>query len=97
MWYNPVHIYKRWRNSVVMNKYLGKVLDKRFSQAGQQSSNTVQPGQKKQRKRAIIDLAFQAYQSQVQDGAGTSDAMPVMDAEFKKSAITQIRTFIFAG
>ncbi|KAK5121956.1 hypothetical protein LTR85_004528 [Meristemomyces frigidus] len=98
MW-RPTGIYKRWRNSRIMIAYIGKVLDERFARAGAVDER---PGrEKKQRKRVIIDLALEAYQSQ-QAGSETgkghaSRQPPQMDAEFRQAAITQIRTFIFAG
>lgn len=82
-----------------MNSYIGKVLDERFARAGALSEK--REGERKQRKRVIIDLALEAYQSQRFGGEvekGQTNAQPPqMDAEFRQAAITQIRTFIFAG
>jgi cytochrome P450 len=101
MW-RPYDIWRRWRNSQIMNRYIGNVLDERFARSDA-STTSGTSGQKKERKRAILDLALNAYQAQragtnIEKGsiAETSTA-PVMDAEFKKMAITQLRTFIFAG
>lgn len=94
MW-NPVDIYRRWRNHRIMNNYLGKVLDERFAAAGVSNSN---PGQKK--KRTVIDLALESYNSGVEvdpEKEHTISAAPVMDSAFRAGAITQIRVFLFAG
>ena len=56
------------------------------------------PGQKKQRKRVIIDLALEEYRSQKDDAEnGKTKPGSKIDDEFKQAAITQIRAFIFAG
>lgn len=100
MW-GPWGIYRRWRNGKVMTRYIGNVLDERFAKSGGGALNDGVKGQKKQRKRAILDLALEAYQSQqtISNEAkkGRAEASVEMDAEFKQAAITQIRTFIFAG
>lgn len=75
-------------------RYIGKVLDARF--ASQEPASKSAPGEKKQRKRAILDLALEAYRSQ-QDGSENKKATTGIDQEFKKASIVQIRTFIFAG
>lgn len=81
-----------------MNAYIGKVLEDRFTRQGPTSNSN--PGQKKERKRAIIDLALNAYREQ-QTCSDTKRArdnrFTAIDEEFKLAAITQIRTFIFAG
>ena len=97
MWY-PYGIYQRWGNTRIMNAYIGKVIDERFAHEKPTSNGT--PGQKKQRKRAIIDLALEAYRDQqvtpdTEKGQGRPSGG--VDEEFKLAAITQIRTFIFAG
>jgi cytochrome P450 len=95
MWW-PSGIYRRWRNKRIMNSYLSKVLDERF--AKDQAMANGAPGQKKQRKRVIIDLALEAYRSQQTDSERVqAKSNPGIDGEFKQAAITQIRTFIFAG
>jgi cytochrome P450 len=87
--WSPFGIYQRWNNGRIMTDYIGKVLEDRF--ADQKSE---QPGEKKPRKRTMIDLALESYRSQ-------TTASPVkvegLDPDFKKHAITQIRVFIFAG
>lgn len=89
----PSGIYKRWRNSRVMERYLGKVLEKRLAKEGM---NGRVEG-KKERKRVIVDLALQEYQKMQSEEGGEVMANGGIDEKFKKAAITQIRTFIFAG
>jgi len=90
MWW-PMGVYRRWRNDRIMNEFIGKVLDERFSRAESTPKDLV--GDKKRRKRTVIDLALAGYQAE----KGKVDTAPVMDAEFKKMACTQIRLFVFAG
>lgn len=95
MWW-PSGIYRRWRNARVMNAYIGDVLEARFATG---EADAAADG-KKQRKRAIIDLALESYKSeQAADKNGDSKASSskTLDPEFKQNAITQIRTFLFAG
>jgi len=95
--YRPDKVYQRWKNDRIMNSYIGKVLDERFAKAGTESASAY-VGQKKQRRRAILDLALDAYQAELnQAEKGQEKGQLAMDAEFKQGAITQIRTFIFAG
>ena len=94
--YRPYGIYRRWKNNRIMNSYIGNVLDQRFSQG--QSTLDGAPSQKgKQRKRVIVDLALEAYQSQKAEAQNLTSQSVGMDREFKQAAITQIRTFLFAG
>lgn len=94
MWW-PSGIYKRWRNSRIMNRYLGRVLEERLSKQSQAANERA--GQKSERKCVIVDLALQEYHKQqpLQQGQATSASL--MDEKFKEMAITQIRSFIFAG
>lgn len=93
MW-SPSGIVKRWRNSRIMHSYIGGVLDQRFAKEAQVANGA--PVERKQRKRAIVDLAMEGYKDQQEDG-GQSKASPGINTEFKDAAIAQIRTFIFAG
>lgn len=78
-------------------KYIGAVLDKRFTKARDaQTLSTEMNGGKKQRKRAILDLALEGYKAQ-QEADGQHKASAGMNVEFRDAAIAQIRTFIFAG
>ena len=94
--YRPTGIYRRWRNGRIMSGYIDKVLEQRYAKDKSASNGAIV--QKKQRKRVIIDLALEAYRSQQADsGHVQSKSGTGIDEEFKQAAITQIRTFIFAG
>ena len=94
MWY-PSGIYRRWRNARIMELYIGNLLEQRFAQ-DKLTSNGAPSGKGKQRKRVIVDLALEAYQSHGQKSSAAR-ASAGLDREFKKAATTQIRAFIFAG
>jgi cytochrome P450 len=87
--WNPLGMYQRWRNSKIMVSYLDKVLEDRFAHRESQYQ-----GEKKPRKRTMIDLAVESYQSQT---ASSSTNTNGLDPDFKKNAIVQIRVFVFAG
>ncbi|EME42887.1 hypothetical protein DOTSEDRAFT_153057 [Dothistroma septosporum NZE10] len=91
MWY-PAGIYRRWKNQRIMVDYIGKVLDEKYATAEPKAT-------KGQKKRSIIDLALNSYTSGETDleEMTTNGQLPKMDAEFRTGAITQIRTFLFAG
>ncbi|KAI4129286.1 MAG: hypothetical protein LQ338_002295 [Usnochroma carphineum] len=76
--------YVHWRNGRRMNKYIGKELDKRYSENKADPENT--------RTKAVIDLVIQAYTSQ--DKANLPENL---DPLFREFAIRQIRLFFFAG
>lgn len=97
MWW-PEGIWKRWRNGRIMRSYIGKVLDQRFMKEAQSANGLANEsvGGKKQRKRAILDLALEGYKAQQEVGSQFK-ASAGMDSEFREAAISQIRTFIFAG
>lgn len=94
MWW-PSGIYKRWRNARIMDRYLGRVLEERLAKQGSQADR--QAGGKKERKRVIVDLALQEYHKLQAEDKREEDLAGGIDEKFKKAAITQIRTFIFAG
>ena len=92
---NPYNWYKRWDNARTRDRYIHKVLEARFSQANSKDNSIT--GAKKQRSRAIIDLALESYLEQQGGSEKPSSTNQTMDAEFKKYATNQIKTFIFAG
>lgn len=99
MWH-PYGMYKRWKNDRIMKRYIGKVLDERFASKENNNNNNKR---KNLRKRTIIDLALDSYLSagghveENVDSSATTHRPQVMDAEFRKGAITQIRVCLFAG
>ncbi len=94
MWY-PSGIYRRWKNGRIIDKHIGQILESKY--ASEKQVGTSGSKSKGQRKRAIVDLALEAYRDQKFDGAGQEQTAATMDEEFKKSAIVQLRAFIFAG
>ena len=96
MWW-PRGIYRRWRNARVMDAYIGDVLEERFARGDGDGGGMA--GGKRQRKRAIIDLALESYKAEqaTNENGKAQSSSKTLDPEFKKNAITQIRTFLFAG
>jgi len=87
--WSPIGMYQRWRNSRIMVSYLDKVLEDRFATRANE-----QQGEKRPRRRTMLDLAVESYRSQT---SSSSTRINGLDPEFKKHAITQIRVFVFAG
>jgi len=71
-----------------MNNYLNKILDERFAFKGTKDTTTV-------KKKHIIDLALETYFKEQGDNA--SGVLKGIDETFRKYAIDQIKTFVFAG
>lgn len=94
MWW-PSGVYKRWRNARIMTDYLGRVLEERFAKQNESAKGVGL--QKKERKRVVVDLALQEYENLQAEEKSASARTSGIDESFKKAAITQIRTFIFAG
>jgi cytochrome P450 len=67
-----------------MNRYIGAELDRKYNEYKTDVSNT--------RKRAVIDLIFQAYLPE-----DVKVKPEKLDAEFRTSAIRQMRLFVFVG
>ncbi|WPH01576.1 cytochrome P450 [Acrodontium crateriforme] len=75
--------YYTWK----MDRYIGKELDKRF-----ESRRT------RGKSKAVVDLALEAYMKEVKGHSGDDlDNITTLDPEFKKAAIANMKTFIFAG
>ncbi|KAL8972201.1 MAG: hypothetical protein Q9197_002891 [Variospora fuerteventurae] len=91
---NPFRKYSPWKfiesrtNAGIMSRYLGKVLEERFA-ARRQDEKT--HGSSK-RAKPIIDLALDTYLRETQQ-SGTA----TLPASFKRVAIAQFKTFLFAG
>ncbi|KAF2402988.1 cytochrome P450 [Trichodelitschia bisporula] len=83
---NPLQQFSIWRNARVIDGYLGRELDERFAKQDE-SETTARP-------RTIIDVALRTYN---EDRGTTAANMRTMDAAFRRSAIDQIKTFVFAG
>ena len=97
--FNPIElidyripIVQGW-NTYKMNRYIGRLLDERFSS---RTSRNEALGGKKQ--KYVIDLALEAYLKEAK-GATQADATKIttMDPAFRTAAISNIKTFLFAG
>ena len=86
--YHPLRPIMRWWNDRQMVRYILHELDLRFRRS--RGSNEVA---KKHRSKTIIDLALDNYRAE-QARNSSSDAM---DTIFQDFAISQMRTFVFAG
>lgn len=88
--FNPmrpiVFQYNKWR----MDRFIGKALEERFSS---QPDMKAAESPETKRNRPVVDLAFDAYH----DEKGTQSRSTGIDATFKRSAMDQIKTFMFAG
>lgn len=86
---NPYAIYMRWNNARIMDKYLGKIVDERYSKRNQKVEPT-------SRHKPALDLAVGEYITQQRElGLGTKETG--VDSTFRQIAIDQMKTFLFAG
>jgi cytochrome P450 len=78
-------------NNFKMNRYIGRLLDERFSTRTARNEAT---GGKRQ--KYVIDLALESY---LKEAAGGDAAKEIahMDPAFRTAAISNIKTFLFAG
>jgi cytochrome P450 len=82
---NPLRYFHMWNNRRIMDKYINRDLDKRYSTTkGHTQSKT------------IIDLALTAYKSENVSNGHDQDKI-LLDAVFRKYALSQMKVFIFAG
>ncbi|ORX96169.1 cytochrome P450 monooxygenase-like protein [Clohesyomyces aquaticus] len=80
---NPMRYFHIWNNRRIMDKYINRDLDKRYTTS-----------QKRTTSKTIIDLALNAYRSE--DAVAGNDRGE-LDAVFRKYALSQMKVFIFAG
>lgn len=85
-----VQRYNTWR----MDRYIGRCLDERFATRGAREQMT---GGKRQKH--VIDLALEAYLKEVKNVSGSekNGASNTIDPTFRKAAIANVKTFVFAG
>ncbi|KAL8647513.1 MAG: hypothetical protein Q9210_005515 [Variospora velana] len=86
--YNPWKFIQQRINAGIMNRYLDKVLEERFAARRQDEKSN----QSSKRAKPIIDLALDTYLRETQQ-SGTA----TLPASFKRAAIDQFKTFLFAG
>ncbi|KAI4125791.1 MAG: hypothetical protein LQ338_004071 [Usnochroma carphineum] len=85
--YNPWKFITHRRNTRIMNSYLDKLLEERFAARKQEEKS-----QSTKRAKPIIDLALDTYLNETQQNETST-----LPAPFKRSAIDQFKTFLFAG
>lgn len=74
--------YNTWK----MNRYIARCLDERFAtRAGRGKT------------RHVVDLALESYLKEVKGTSGSADDVKGLDPLFKEAAISNMKTFIFAG
>ena len=83
-YFNLARYFVHWWNGRQMDRYIGKELDKRYTELGADIGDT--------RSKAVIDLVLQAY---LTDNPGEKRGQ--LDQNFRLFAIRQIRLFVFAG
>ena len=91
-----------WDNGRRLDRYIdGEALDQRYGKRSTEGKpQAAEEGQKN--SRYVVDLALDTYKRDFQDsgkkfGISSGSASEGMDPGFRKSAIDQIKTFIFAG
>lgn len=97
--FNPIELIdfripfvQAW-NNFTMNSYIGRLLDERFSSRTARNEAT---GGKRQ--KFVIDLALEAYLKEAKGTVqGDADKITTMDPAFRTAAISNIKTFLFAG
>lgn len=68
-----------------MNRYIGRRLDERFATRAARGKT-----------KHVVDLALESYLKEVKGGSGTVEDVKGLDPVFKKAAISNMKTFIFA-
>ena len=80
---NPMFLVMMWWNNRKMDSYISEVLEERFSTRESRS-----------KAKNVMDLALEAY---LKEQGTSSKHVAAMDQQFKKDAICQVKTFMFAG
>ncbi|KAL9628282.1 MAG: hypothetical protein Q9204_005985 [Flavoplaca sp. TL-2023a] len=84
--YNPMKWFVYRANSKIMSRYLDRLLEQRFAdRRREEKANT-------KRSKPIIDLALDTYLEETGQSGGST-----LPLQFKRSAIDQFKTFLFAG
>lgn len=85
-----IDIVQAW-NNFKMNRYIGRLLDDRFSSRKDRDANTT-------RRKHVIDLALEAYLKEKASNENTpKETVTSLDPTFRTAAISNIKTFLFAG
>ncbi|KAM0712458.1 hypothetical protein Q7P37_011554 [Cladosporium fusiforme] len=81
-------------NNFKMNRYIGRLLDERFSSRKARDASTTGST----RRKHVIDLALESYLKDKAGTEGTSkESVTTLDSTFRTAAISNIKTFLFAG
>jgi len=86
--YHPLRPIMRWWNDRKMRQYISHQLDLRFKSSEGNAAVETQD-----RHKTIIDLALDTYRNEPAQG----QPLDTLDTVFRDYAISQIRTFVFAG
>ena len=86
--YHPLRPIMRWWNDRKMKGYISHQLDLRLKSRREKDDVTAP-----NRNKSIVDLALDTYRSEATQGKPFS----TLDAVFRDFAVSQIRTFVFAG
>jgi cytochrome P450 len=86
--YHPLRPIMRWWNDRKMRRYISHQLDLRFKSSGGNVAVATQD-----RDKTIVDLALDTYRNETAQGKPLDN----LDTVFRDYAISQIRTFVFAG
>jgi cytochrome P450 len=98
--FNPIElidfripIVQAW-NTFKMNRYIGRLLDERFSSRAARLETS---GGKRQ--KYVIDLALEAYLKETESDPqhSSTSVHRTMDPTFRTAALSNIKTFLFAG
>jgi hypothetical protein len=90
--FNPISPFIQWRNTRIMDNYIGRELTKRFSTKSPPTTSS-----KKDRQKYVIDLALETYLSELAPSTASKSPSNQLDPTFVAHATNQIKTFIFAG
>jgi cytochrome P450 len=92
---NPLRPFVQWYYGWVLDTYLRKELQKRYSELRNTFDSAKADGHR--RDRSVIALALEDYLKQQRNGPANKNLPEYLDERFMRLATTQIRLFIFAG
>lgn len=86
--YHPLRPIMRWWNDRKLRHFVSDQIDRCYKNGEGKGK-----GAKQDNKKTIMDLAMNSYRNETADGK----SLDTLDPTFRDFAISQIRTFIFAG
>ncbi len=96
----PIISLMLWYTGRQLDQHVGEALDQRYAKrtADEKSRPAGEGAGTRKKTRYSIDLALDTYEKQFQDpGKKTASMDDRLDPTFRRSAIDQFKTFIFAG